>query len=184
MSLRAYASMAAVVAIIALLGFGVLRPEPTLAVGDAAPDRPLPMLEGEGSLALADFRGSWVLVNFWASWCPPCKSESPDIQGFLEEHEDEEFVVFGIDSRDSTEAGLEFVREEGLTWEMVRDGDGERMDAYGIRGLPETFLVDPEGEIAAICRGPLNREQLDAVVIPFLRAGTGSSEAIPPFCRT
>ena len=66
---------------------------------------------------------------------------------------------------------------------MVRDGDGKQMDAWGIPGLPESFLVDPEGRLAAICRGPLDRAQLDAVIEPFLETGEASPNAeIPPDC--
>ena len=170
------------IAIVALLAFGVFKAEPSLAVGDLAPGEPLPRLGAEGETSLADFRGSWVLVNFWASWCGPCREESPAIQAFLED-QDGDFVVLGIDSRDETEAGLEFAEEYGLTWEMVRDGDGKQMDAWGIPGLPESFLVDPEGEIAAICRGPLERNQLDAVIEPFLETGEPSPSAeIPSYC--
>ena len=179
----AVAAVVAVVALIALLAFGIYKPEASLAIGDPAPDRPLPRLGAEGETSLADFQGSWVLVNFWASWCGPCAEESPAIQSFLEDHTDEKFVVYGIDSRDATDAGLEFVDEYGLTWEMVRDGDGTHMNEWAIPGLPESFLVDPDGRLAAICRGPLERSQLDAVVAPFLRTGKASPTAeIPSYC--
>jgi cytochrome c biogenesis protein CcmG/thiol:disulfide interchange protein DsbE len=179
---RSFTVVIAAIAIIALLAFGVFKAEPSLAVGEPAPDDPLPRLGAEGEASLADFRGSWVLVNFWASWCGPCREESPAIQAFLEE-QDDDFVVFGVDARDETEAGIEFAEEYDLTWEMVRDGDGKQMDAWGIPGLPESFLVDPEGRLAAICRGPLERSQLDAVIEPFLTTGEASPDAeIPPYC--
>ena len=175
--------MIAALAVIALLAFGLFKTEPSLAVGDQVPDVPLPRLGEDGEAAIADFAGSWVLVNFWASWCGPCESESPDIQRFLEAREGDGLVVFGIDSRDATERGLAFAERNGLTWEMVRDGDGERMQEYGINGLPESFLVDPDGNLTAICRGPLTREQLDAVIGPLLDGERPATADVPPFCE-
>jgi cytochrome c biogenesis protein CcmG/thiol:disulfide interchange protein DsbE len=182
-SARAFTVVLAAIALVALLAFGVFKSEPSLAVGDPAPDRALPKLGAEGTSSLEDFRGSWVLVNFWASWCGPCAEESPAIQSFLEEHAEDDFVVYGIDSRDATDAGLEFIEEYGLTWEMARDGDGEHMDEWAIPGLPESFLVDPDGDVAALCRGPLERAQLDAMVEPFLETGEpGPAGDLPSYC--
>lgn len=172
-----------VLAIVALLGFGMFKSEPSLAVGDPAPDAPLPLLEGTGEAALADFRGEWVLVNFWASWCKPCEHEAPDIQSFLEDHADDDLVVLGVDTRDSSDAGRAFVDEHELTWEFVRDGDGERSRAWATTGLPESFLVDPEGDVALICRRPLDRAQLDALVLPFLETG-GAGSARLALCES
>lgn len=165
-----------VLAVIALLGFGVFKAEPSLAVGDPAPDAELPLLSGEGTTSLAELRGSWVLVNIWASWCPPCEEESPEIQAFLEDHADEDFVVYGVDSRDSSDAGRAFAAEYGLTWEMVRDGDGSYADAWAATGQPESFLVNPEGRVALICRRPVSRENLDDLVAPYLQGETPTTE--------
>jgi cytochrome c biogenesis protein CcmG/thiol:disulfide interchange protein DsbE len=183
MSNRAFLAVIGALAVIALLAFGVFKAEPSLAVGEAPPDAPLPRLDGSGDAAIADFAGSWVLVNFWASWCGPCESESPDIQSLLEDRADDGLVVFGINSRDATDSARAFEQELGLTWEMVRDGDGKRMDEYGIPGLPESFLVDPEGRLAAICRGPLTLRQLNAVVGPFLDGARPAAAGVPPFCE-
>jgi len=183
MSNRPFLAVMGALAVIALLAFGVFKTEPSLAVGDAAPDTPLPQLDGNGESAISDFAPAWVLINFWASWCGPCRSESPAIQSFLEDRSDDGLVVLGINSRDATDSALAFAREFDLTWEMVRDGDGERMDEYGIPGLPESFLVDPEGRLAAICRGPLTRRQLDAVIGPFLDGSTPAAADVPPFCE-
>jgi len=183
MSNRAFIAVLGALAVIALLAFGVFKAEPSLAVGEAAPDAPLPRLGASGEAAIADFAGSWVLVNFWAAWCGPCESESPDIQRLLEARSEDGLVVFGINSRDATDSALDFEQDLGLTREMVRDGDGKRMDEYGIPGLPESFLVDPEGRFAAICRGPLTFRQLNAVVGPFLDGSAPAATDVPPFCE-
>ncbi|MBK5118020.1 MAG: TlpA family protein disulfide reductase [Thermoleophilia bacterium] len=183
MSNRSFLAVIAALAVIALLAFGVFKTEPSLAVGDPAPDVALPVLGESGEAAIADYAPSWVLVNFWASWCGPCESESPDIQSFLEDHEGDGLVVLGINSRDATDNALAFIDEHKLTWEMVRDGDGKRMEEYGIPGLPESFLVDPEGDLAAICRGPLTRRQLDQIIGPVLRGAQPAAANVPPFCE-
>jgi cytochrome c biogenesis protein CcmG/thiol:disulfide interchange protein DsbE len=161
-----------VVAVIGLLGFGLVANEAeSLELGDATPDKPLPRLGAEGELEIADFRGEWVFVNFWASWCPPCRTEAPAIEAFWRKHRDEGFTVLGINSRDLSDDGLAFAREFGLTYPLVRDGDGERSDAFGMVGFPESFLVDPEGNLALIRRGPVDEAYLDEYVRPIIERG-------------
>lgn len=161
MSSKAFIAVLAVLAVVALLAFGVLRTEPSIALGEPAPREPMPRLDGSGEGSIADYAGSWVLVNVWASWCEPCEQESPDIQEFLEERQDEGVVVVGINSRDASGEAREFIERFDLSWEMYRDGDGEIAEQYATLGQPESFLVDPEGRFAAICRGSLTKEQLD-----------------------
>lgn len=183
MSNRSFLAVIAALAVIALLAFGVFKTDPSLAVGEPAPDVALPVLGASDEAEIADYAPDWVLVNFWASWCGPCESESPDIQSFLEDHEGDGLVVLGVNSRDATDSALAFVDEYELTWEMVRDGDGKRMDEYGIPGLPESFLVDPDGNLAVICRGPLTREQLEEIIAPFLEGSRPAPSNLPPFCE-
>lgn len=179
MGSRSFIAVMAALAVIALLAFGLFKAEPSVAIGEVAPDRELPLLSGEGTTSLADQRGSWVLVNLWASWCPPCEAESPDIQGYLERHQERGFEVYGVNSRDSTDAGREFATENELTWTMVRDGDGKYAADWAATGQPESYLVDPEGRVALICRGPLTRAQLEQLVTPLLRTGEPSDAEVP-----
>ena len=161
---------AGVLAVIALLGFGLLsKGEASLAVGDEAPDKELPRLGAEDSGSIADYRGRWVLVNFWASWCEPCRGEAPALEEFHRANEDR-VTVLGINLDDATDDAIAFVREFGLTYPQLRDGDGrERRDAYGMTGFPESFVVDPEGRIALIRRGPVDAEFLEREVAPLIR---------------
>lgn len=176
MSNRSFIAVIAALAVIALLGFGLLSTGTTnIALGEQAPDGPLPRLDGNGEATLADFEGNWVLVNFWASWCGPCETESPAIEAYSNSDAAENLVVVGINTEDLTDDAREFSAELGLTWEMLRDGEGERKEAFGITGLPETFLVDPEGKIALIRRGPVDEEYLETNVTPLIEAGAAEA---------
>ena len=170
MSAKTFVTIMLVLGVIGLLGFGLLsKGEASIAVGDPAPDKELTNLDGSGENELADYRGSWVLVNFWASWCEPCRDEAPALQSFQQAHRDKGFTVLGINLDDTTDDAREFVREYGLTYPQLRDGDGrERRDAYGMTGFPESFLIDPEGDIALIRRGPVDAEYLGDEVLSVI----------------
>ena len=173
MSARAFAVFIAVLALLGLLGFGlVAKQSESLAVGEPAPETELPWLEGEGSGSIADYRGDWVLVNFWASWCLPCREESPTLQRFYERNRGRGVVVLGIDTQDLSEDALDFVREFDLTYPQLRDPDADSPlseEAFGATGLPESYLIDPQGELALIRRGPVDEEYLDRFVEPLIR---------------
>jgi cytochrome c biogenesis protein CcmG, thiol:disulfide interchange protein DsbE len=158
--------------VIGLLGYGLLsKGGDTVAVGDSAPDKELSVLGGSGTGEIADYRGKWVLVNFWASWCEPCRSEAPALESFQTEHSPQGFTVLGINLDDSTDDAIAFVRRYGLTYPQLRDGDGsDRRDAYGMTGFPESFLVDPQGNLALIRRGPVNEQYLTEQVAPLIGA--------------
>jgi cytochrome c biogenesis protein CcmG, thiol:disulfide interchange protein DsbE len=171
-SARAALAVLAVLAVIGLLTFGLLsKGSSGLALGEAAPTSPLPHLEGEGSGSLADYRGRWVLVNFWASWCEPCREEAPALERFQRRHGDAGFTVLGVDSRDLSGDGRAFVRRFGLSYPQLRDGNGDAAHEYGTTGVPENFLVDPAGKVRLLVRGPVSEEYLDRYVAPLLRGG-------------
>lgn len=169
MSARSAIAVLAVVAALGLLVFGLLSKGGSgIAVGEVAPAPVLPQLEGGGRGSLADYRGRWVLVNFWASWCEPCRAEAPTLERFQREHGGRGFTVLGIDSRDLSGDGRSFVRRYHLSYPQLRDRDGDTAHAYGTSGVPENFLVDPKGKVRWLARGPVTREALDEVVAPML----------------
>ena len=159
-----------VVALVALLAYGLASNEPDGELaGEPAPELELPRLSGNGVGSLADYRGKVVVLNFWASWCEPCRGEAPALEEFHRANEDR-VTVLGINLDDATDDAIAFVREFGLTYPQLRDGDGrERRDAYGMTGFPESFVVDPEGRIALIRRGPVDAEFLEREVAPLIR---------------
>lgn len=170
MSAKSFAIVIAVLAVIGLLGYGLLsKGGDTIAVGDQAPDKRLERLDGSGTGQIADYRGRWVLVNFWASWCEPCRSEAPALEGFQKQHAPQGFTVLGINLDDSTDDAIAFIRRYGLTYPQLRDGDGsDRRDAYGMTGFPESFLVTPDGKLALIRRGPVDQKYLAEQVAPVI----------------
>jgi cytochrome c biogenesis protein CcmG, thiol:disulfide interchange protein DsbE len=166
-SARALIAFFAVLAVIGLLGFGLLsKGEANIAVGDPVPDEVLPALEGGGEGSIADYRGRWVLVNLWASWCDPCRAEAPELESFSKQHP--EMTVLGINVQDNSSDALGFVHDHRLTYPQLRSVGDERSEAFGSTGVPENFLVDPSGHLALIWRGPVDQEFLDEQVVPMI----------------
>jgi cytochrome c biogenesis protein CcmG/thiol:disulfide interchange protein DsbE len=171
-SARAFLAFLAVLAVVGLLGFGLLsKGEAKIAVGEPVPDRELPMLDGAGSGTIADYRGRWVLVNLWASWCAPCREEAPDLERFWRRHRSEGVTVLGINTQDNSGDAAAFVREHALTYPQLRSVGDERSAAFGATGVPENFLVDPRGRLALIWRGPVDERFLAERVEPLVGVG-------------
>jgi cytochrome c biogenesis protein CcmG/thiol:disulfide interchange protein DsbE len=171
-SVRSVIAVFAVLAVVGLLVFGLVsKGSSGVALGEPAPDAPLPRLEGGGTESLADYRGRWVLVNFWASWCIPCREEAPALERFQRRHGGPEFTVLGIATQDLTSDGIAFVREYGLSYPQLRDGDGDAGDDFGTTGVPENFLVDPAGRVRLLVRGPVSEDYLREEVAPLLPGG-------------
>ena len=169
---RAFIAFLAVVAVVGLLVFGLLsKGSVGVDPGEKAPAGALPRLDGKGAGSLSDYRGRWVLVNFWASWCIPCRQEAPALESFQRRHGGDRFTVLGIDTRDLSGDGQKFVRQYGLTYPQLRDGDGRRAHDFGTTGVPENFLVDPQGKLRLSRRGPVTDEYLRQYVAPLLPGG-------------
>jgi cytochrome c biogenesis protein CcmG/thiol:disulfide interchange protein DsbE len=168
-SVRSLLAFLAVLAVVGLLAFGLLSKGATkIAVGDPVPDRVLPALPGPGHGSIADYRGKWVLVNLWASWCPPCREEAPTLQRFYERNEVHDLTVVGIDVQDNEDDAVAFLREHPSTYPQLRSVGNERSAAFGTRGVPENFLVDPKGKIALIWRSPVDEQILRERFLPLI----------------
>jgi cytochrome c biogenesis protein CcmG/thiol:disulfide interchange protein DsbE len=168
-SARAFAATLAVLAVIGLLGFGLLsKGNAKIAVGEPVPDKALPALGGGGSGSIAEYRGEWVLVNLWASWCVPCRQEAPVLDRFARRYRDRDVRVLGIDVQDNSEDALAFLRRYRVAYPQLRSVGDERSAAFGSTGVPENFLVNPRGRLAWIWRGPVDEQLLDERVVPIV----------------
>lgn len=153
---------------------------PTATSSDkTAPDFTLPALTDESiTYRLSDYAGRPVILNFWASWCAPCRIEMPTLQSTYEQYRDEGLVVLGINQThlDDLKLAQEFVTELGLTFPNVRDSGGDVSNAlYRVVGLPTSIFIDAEGEIAHTHIGPLSDSQIDTFSRQLL-----AGEAIDP----
>jgi cytochrome c biogenesis protein CcmG/thiol:disulfide interchange protein DsbE len=170
-SARAFVAFLAVLALVGLLGFGLLsKGAAKVAVGDPVPDRELPVLGGRGRGEIADYRGRWVLVNLWASWCLPCRQEAPVLERFWRRWRGRGATVLGIDVQDNGGDALAFVRRYGIAYPQLRSVGDERSAAFGSTGVPENFLVDPGGRLALIWRGPVDERFLRERIVPIVEA--------------
>ncbi len=133
-----------------------------------APEASLQKLGAKGDGTLRDYRGKVVLVNFWASWCPPCTAELPLVQRTQAAIAAKGATVLGINTRDASEKALAFVRRFHLTFPSLRDGSGDYAEGWGITGYPESFLLDRRGHIVAATPGPLTQRWIDDNVIPLV----------------
>lgn len=125
-------------------------------VGRMAIEYPAPTLAGD-TVTLASLRGEVVLLNLWATWCVPCRTETPYLQELFEEYEDQGFRVVGIslDTGDAADQVARFVEEFGVTYTILHDPQMRGMELYQVPGLPATFMIDREGTIRWIRYGPI-----------------------------
>jgi cytochrome c biogenesis protein CcmG/thiol:disulfide interchange protein DsbE len=167
------AAVLVVALLVALLGWQVFRTDKGRDLSGkvdkggrpAAPTFTLDRLDGDGKLSLASFRGKAVILNFWASWCVPCKEESPRLQDFWERNRSKGVVVVGIDAQDFDFDARRFVDRYGLTYPILRDKHGSTLGHYGISGFPETWFVDRRGRLVGKhIEGPVSDEELERYV--------------------
>lgn len=130
---------------------GIIKQLENVQVGKVAPEFALPDTAGI-SVSLSDFRGKYVLLDFWASWCPPCRRENPNVVKAFNEYKDKNFTVVGISLDKDKSKWLKAIADDNLTWTHLSDlkyWDSEIPALYGVRGIPANVLLGPDGVIIA-----------------------------------
>lgn len=152
-------ALACVAGLLALLVWKLAHQQPSPPVGSPAPAFTLPRLIGAGSVSLASLRGHPVVLNFWASWCGPCKSEAPALEREWQRYGSRGVRFVGIDKTDLASDARAFVSAHGLTFPMLADGSGDVTRSYGISQLPETYVLDARGKVVAHLAGPIDSSE-------------------------
>ncbi len=132
-----------------------------------APELELTDLEGN-VVSLADYHGQVVLVNNWATWCPPCKAEMPTLQAFYEDHNEKGFTIIAIDAGDPVADVAQFVKDYGLSFPVWADLTQKATVAFRNPGLPSSYLIDRQGVVRLAWTGAISRGMLDQYVTPLL----------------
>lgn len=130
---------------------GIIQQLENVEIGKVAPEFSLPDTAGV-SVSLSDYRGKYVLLDFWASWCPPCRKENPNVVNAYQQYKDKNFTVLGISLDQDKDKWLKAIQDDNLTWGHVSDlkyWDSEIPALYGVRGIPANVLLDPNGVIIA-----------------------------------
>ncbi|MDP6560287.1 MAG: TlpA disulfide reductase family protein [Candidatus Binatia bacterium] len=183
---RLAATAVVILSILWLLAFGFSRDPryiPSPLIGYAAPPFTLTLFDGK-KLRLEDLRGKAVLLNFWSSWCIPCREEARDIEAAWQRSKDKNIIFLGIDMQDTEKDARTFLKEFDIHYPNGRDSTGSISIDYGVWGIPETFFIDPNGRITHKHVGALGRRIITVKLEEALRRkvsveeGTGSYQSI------
>jgi cytochrome c biogenesis protein CcmG/thiol:disulfide interchange protein DsbE len=146
---------------------------PLPQVGFAVPDFTLETQDGR-TIRLADLRGQVVLINFWATWCPPCRAEMPAIQQVYERYREQGFTVLAVNQQEGATQVGPFADQMGLTFPILMDRDGSVSARYQVNGLPSTFFVDRAGVVQNVTLGgPMTAAFIESQVTSLLATDGG-----------
>ena len=153
-----------VLAFLAVLIYGQVRKGVSQPKSGPAPEFTLTLFDG-GQISLAELRGRPVVLNFWASWCDPCKDEAPLLEAAWRKYKDQGLMVIGVDYLDQEPAARAYLQEFQITYPNGPDLGSKIARRYFIRGVPETFFIGPDGQIKSFKEGPFTTmEELEASI--------------------
>jgi len=156
-------ALAVVAGMLGLLVWKLTHQSHPPKIGGPAPSFSLKRLDGGGTVALASLRGKPVVLNFWASWCPPCKSEAAALEAAYRHYRTQGVVFLGIDYHDVSGDARTFLSHHGVTYTTLQDGSGKVGDRYGLTGVPETYFVDRQGRLVGFhIEGSITESKLAA----------------------
>jgi len=155
--------LSAAAIVLAALAYGLTARGPGPLSEGPAPDFTLGLFDG-GQLSLSELRGQVVVVNFWASWCPPCRDEAPIFEATWRRYRERGVTFVGVNSKDTEPPARAFIEEFGITYPSGPDLHNRIAGLYHVQGVPETYIITPEGEIAEVFIGSPTEAQLTAVL--------------------
>ena len=132
----------------------------SIIIGSKAPDFSMTGISGQ-QISLKDLRGQGVLVNFWATWCYPCREEMDDLKAAYEKYKDQGIVILGIDMKEGEDTVRKFTDSYKITYPILIDTDGKVSDAYNVFGIPSSFFIDREGVIRDIVLGEMDQDSIN-----------------------
>lgn len=161
----------AIILLLGLTGYGIWQAlaagqskEVGLSVGDTAPDFALKTLDDE-QIRLSQLRGKPVMINFWATWCPPCRQEMPELEKFYETHKQHvELLSVHLTSQDRRDKVGPFIQQYSLTFPVVLDEKGKILKLYNIQTIPTTYILDGNGVIRKKVIGPMTYKQMQEIM--------------------
>jgi cytochrome c biogenesis protein CcmG/thiol:disulfide interchange protein DsbE len=176
-----FAAILAVAALVFVLVYGVAAKSDDKTLDEAvkknelpaAPSLTMPVLGATDGAqkAPADYKGKVVVLNFWASWCTPCRTEAPELEKAQKQLQSSgDGTVLGVAYQDAPNDSEKFMEEFGLTYPSLRDVGGKMAKEYGTRALPETFVIDRNGKVVALSRGTVDQKFLDDAIAKALKS--------------
>ena len=157
---------------VAILVYGLMNAGDQRVEAGAAPDFSLTTFEGE-TLRLSDMAGQVVVLNFWSTWCISCKAEAVDLEMAWRDFEGQNVAFIGVDYLDQEPLNLQWLEKYGITYPNGPDIQWRIYNAYGVAGLPETFVIDQQGNITKVFVGPTTRAELGAEIRKLLDGEAG-----------
>jgi thiol-disulfide isomerase/thioredoxin len=142
-----------------------------VSVGDSAPDFKLPRLETKGNIQLKSYRGKVVYVDFWASWCGPCRLSLPELNKLRKQYRNHGFEVIAINLDEDKDEAMAFLKEFPVAYPTARDAKGTTPEEYGLKGMPTAYLIDRNGKVSFVHEGfkKTDSEELNAKIVTLLK---------------